>query len=136
MCSVVSFSLSFVMCLSLQKKKTTNYYNKKTIDGTTAKCVSDDGWLSHAGLFQNKSKNFAIFRQITILYMRIAHYDRPGLFYCCVICKCDRAPFNRLVHQRTITTTIALMLRARTTTNTTANKYDVRTHKTGPPCGT
>ena len=132
----VFFSLVRDVFIVAKKTKKTNYYNKKTIDGTTAKCVSDDGWLSHAGLFQNKSKNFAIVRQITILYMRIAHYDRPGLFYCCVICKCDRAPFNRLVHQRTITTTIALMLRARTTTNTTANKYDVRTHKTGPPCGT
>jgi hypothetical protein len=56
-----------------------------------------------------------------------AQYDRPGLFYCCVICKCDRAPFKRLVHQRTITTTIALMLRARTTTTT--NKYDVQTRQ-------
>jgi hypothetical protein len=90
--------------------------------------MPNNGWLSHAGLFQNKSKNLTIFRQITILwYMRIAQYDRPGLFYCCVICKCDRAPFKRLVHQRTITTTIALMLRARTTTTT--NKYDVQTRQ-------
>ena len=69
----VFFSLVRDVFLVAKKTKKTNYYNKKTIDGTTAKCVSDDGWLSHAGLFQNKSKNFAIVRQITILYMRIAH---------------------------------------------------------------